>query len=120
MSIARRVVVLRSRLRPGSETAYEADHARVPDDLLATLEAGGVRDWVIWRDGSELLHLVDVDDFAALEAHLVGDDVNDRWQAAMAVHMAGFDDLATSPSLPAPVAPRLVWSMAAQREGARR
>src|SRR5688500_17795504 len=100
MSGARRAVVLRSRLRPGQEGAYEAEHERVPDDLLAALDTGGVRDWVIWRDGFELLHLVDVDDYAALEEHLVGNDANDRWQAAMARHVEGFDDLASSPSLP--------------------
>ncbi len=109
---ARPVVVLRSRLRAGQEAAYDAEHARVPDDLLAALRGGGVRDWVIWRDGRELLHLVDVDDFAALQARLAGDEADARWQAAMAAH----DDLAdpVDQPLPAPASPRLVWSLAAQ------
>lgn len=113
MSSARPVVVLHSRLRPGQEAAYDAEHARVPGDLLAALRAGGVRDWVIWREGHALLHVVDVDDYAALEHHLAGEEANDRWQRAMAVHVAGFDDLDGCP-LPAPRSPRLVWSMAEQ------
>lgn len=104
-------VVLLSVLREGQESAYESAHARIPDDVFAALTRVGVRDWAIWRDGRRLLHLVDVDDYAAVEAGLTGDPVNDRWQAEMAVFVERFEDVTEIPAL---AAPTLVWSMRRQ------
>lgn len=109
-----RPVVLLSHLRAGQEAAYERAHAKIPEDLLATLRRVGVRDWAIWRDGTTLLHLVDVDDYAAVEELLVGDPINDRWQAEMAAYVDSFDVVVEIPVL---AAPRLVWSMRAQAAG---
>ncbi|MFW6775014.1 L-rhamnose mutarotase [Nocardioides sp. CPCC 205120] len=109
-----RATVLLSTLRPGHEEAYDAEHARVPDDLLATLRAHGVRDWVIWREERSLLHLVDVDDYPALEAAIADDAANRRWQDRMAVHVEGFTPLTT---LPTPHRPSLVWSLQHQVAG---
>lgn len=106
-----RPVVLVSHLRPGQEAGYEQAHARIPEDLLATLRRVGVRDWTIWREGTTLLHLVDVDDYAAVEDRLVGDPVNGRWQAEMAAYVDGFDDVVEIPVL---ASPGLVWSMRSQ------
>lgn len=107
-----RATILASTLRPGQEAAYERDHARIPDDLMQALRAGGVRDWAIWRDGRNLLHIVDVDDYDVLSRALEHNAVNDRWQAEMAVHVESFQDLDSVPALRAPT---LVWSMAEQR-----
>ena len=106
-----RPVVLVSVLIEGQEDAYEAAHQRIPVDLHASLTGAGVRDWAIWRDGRTLLHLVDVDDFAAVERKLTGDPVNDRWQAEMAVFVERFEQVTAIPVLSAPT---LVWSMRLQ------
>ncbi|MDH2394116.1 L-rhamnose mutarotase [Streptomyces sp. HNM0663] len=106
-----RPVILVTVLREGKELAYEAAHQQIPEDLFAALTGGGVRDWAIWRDGRTLLHLVDIDDYAALEKHLTDDPVNDRWQAEMAVYVERFDEVGQIPMLEAP---RLVWSMRRQ------
>ncbi|MDT9592275.1 L-rhamnose mutarotase [Nocardioides zeae] len=106
-----RAAVLHSVLRPGQETAYETEHRVVPDELLTTLRGHGVRDWVIWRDGTDLLHLVDVDDYAALAAAIADDPANLRWQERMAAHVEGFTEL---DALPAPRRPHLVWSLRGQ------
>lgn len=90
-------VALHSILSDGQETAYEREHATVPDDLLVALQRAGIRDWTIWRSGPHLFHVVDVDDFAAAMTQLADDPVNQRWQA----HMAGFvDHFETNPDDP--------------------
>lgn len=107
-----RPVVLVSTLHDGAADGYEAAHRVIPDDLYDLLVGAGVRDWAIWRDGQTLLHMVDIDDYAALGAALADDPVNDRWQAEMAQYVAGFTDVTHIPVLEAP---RLVWSMRRQR-----
>jgi len=106
-----RPVVLVSLLKDGQEAAYEVAHQRIPEDLYQSLVRVGVRDWAIWRDGSTLLHMVDVDDYDAVGAGLAGDPVNDRWQAEMAAYVDRFEEVAQIPTL---VAPTLVWSMREQ------
>ncbi len=106
-----RPIVLVSVLREGQESAYEAAHQRIPEDLYQALTRVGVRDWAIWRDGRTLLHLVDVDDYAAVEQGLTDDPVNDRWQAEMAAFVERFDEVVEIPVLNAPA---LVWSLRRQ------
>jgi L-rhamnose mutarotase len=106
-----RPVVLVSVLREGQERAYDAAHRRIPEDLYQSLRRVGVRDWAIWRDGRTLLHLVDVDDYAAVGEGLSDDPVNDRWQAEMAVFVDHFEEVTEIPVL---TAPSLVWSMRRQ------
>lgn len=103
--------VLVSVLHEGQEAAYETAHQRIPEDLHQTLTRAGVRDWAIWRDGRTLLHLVDVDDYQAMAERLVGDPVNERWQAEMAAYVDYFEDVQAIPVLDNPT---LVWSMARQ------
>lgn len=105
--------VLVSVLREGQEQAYEAAHQRIPEDLHRVLANAGVRDWGIWRDGRQLLHLVDVDDYQAMAESLAGDPVNDRWQAEMADYVEYFEDVQAIPILSNPT---LVWSMARQAD----
>lgn len=106
-----RPVILVSLLREGQESAYDAAHARIPEDLSQSLTRVGVRDWAIWRDGRTLLHLVDVDDYDAVGEGLADDPVNERWQSEMSVFVEGFEDVAQIPVL---TAPSLVWSMRRQ------
>lgn len=106
-----RVAVLVSHLMPGSEDAYEDIHAQIPDELLLALVGAGVRDWAIWRSGTKLLHLVDVDDYVALERTLATDPANQVWQARITEYVSGFSTLETIPLLNDL---RLVWSLQRQ------
>jgi L-rhamnose mutarotase len=72
---------LHTRLGQGAEDACDQLHARVPDDLAETLREGGVRDWRIWRDGLDVFHLVDVEDYRAMRAVLRKHPANLAWQA---------------------------------------
>src|SRR5437764_9796756 len=74
-------IALHTRLRAGAEAEYERLHARIPEDLLPALRAAGVRDWRIWRDGQDLFHLVDVEDYRTMRDALRDHPANLAWQA---------------------------------------
>ncbi len=63
-------LALHSRLLPGTEEAYEREHARVWPDLMTVMRAAGITDWSIWRSGRDLFHLVECDDYEAAVAQL--------------------------------------------------
>jgi L-rhamnose mutarotase len=115
MSAGLRVSVLQSTLIPGQEMAYVEAHRRVPGDLLASLLAAGVRDWAIWRHQGDLFHLIDTDDYTAVEAALAGDPANDRWQQEMLAYVDGWVELG---EVPAFGELSLVWSLHQQRNAA--
>lgn len=75
------IVTLHTRLHPDALAAYDALHAAVPADLLAALQDAGVRDWRIWRDGQDVFHLLDVEDYLAMRATLRDHPANVAWQA---------------------------------------
>lgn len=83
-------VALHSILKPGNEQVYERNHARIPDDLAASFERLGIRDWTIWRSGRDLFHLVECEDFAAAMAALETDPANERWQAFIGPYVEWF------------------------------
>jgi L-rhamnose mutarotase len=55
-------IFLRTQLNPGAESTYEQLHQAVPDSLLVALSDAGITEWVIVRDGTGLLHLIEADD----------------------------------------------------------
>lgn len=105
-------VALHSILCSGQEAAYEQAHAVIPTEMVASLQAAGIRDWSIWRSGEHLFHLVDCDDFTTAMARLAEDPVNHRWQEQMAVYVDHFvEDEARPDSQPL----REVWTLASQQ-----
>jgi L-rhamnose mutarotase len=76
-------VGLRTRLKPGMEVAYDEAHRRVPAELLAAQRQLGIRRWLIFRDGLDLFHAIECDDYDRAIAGLAALPVNQRWQAAM-------------------------------------
>ena len=87
-------IALHTRLRPGREEEYEAVHATIPAPLDAALRSAGVRSWRIWRDGLDLFHLVEVDDYRRMRAYLRDHPANVPWQARMAELLEVEDDYA--------------------------
>jgi L-rhamnose mutarotase len=84
------IVALHSRLVAGHEADYDRDHARVPDDLAEAFTRLGIRDWRIWRDGLDVFHLVECDDFEAAMTALGDEPADARWQQVIDRHVAGF------------------------------
>jgi L-rhamnose mutarotase len=85
-------VGLHTRLRAGAEDAYDELHRAVWPDVLAAIERVGITRWLIFRDGLDLFHYVECDDYEAAIAELAGDPVNVRWQAEVAPLMARAHD----------------------------
>ena len=46
--------------------------------------AGGAQRWTIWRSGTDLFHVIECEDYAALLAYLNEQPANAAWQARMA------------------------------------
>jgi L-rhamnose mutarotase len=97
---------LHTRLKPGKEEEYEKVHATIPDDLDEALRAAGVTGWSIWRDGQDLFHLVECEDYAAMRAALRDHPANIPWQARMAELLEVEDDYSGQDS-----GLRLVWKL---------
>jgi L-rhamnose mutarotase len=77
-------VALHTKLKPGKELEYDAAHQVIPPALARALTEHGVRDWQIWRDGRDVFHLVDVEDYQAMRAGLRDLPANLEWQASLA------------------------------------
>src|SRR5690606_37014336 len=77
-------VALHTRLKPGAVDEYERAHRAVPDELVAAMEAAGLREWTIWRSDLDLFHVIDCDDYERLLRSLADLPVNVAWQNRMA------------------------------------
>lgn len=77
-------IALHTKVRADSVEEYEAAHREVPGELTAAIRAAGVSEWTIWRSGTDLFHLLEVEDYAAMIAELERLPVNIAWQARMA------------------------------------
>jgi L-rhamnose mutarotase len=77
-------IALHTRVRADRIDEYEAAHRAVPAELIEAIRAGGAESWTIWRSGTDLFHVIECDDYAALLAHLNAQPVNTAWQARMA------------------------------------
>ena len=85
-------IALHTRLKAGREADYERVHAVIPADLDSALRDAGVHSWEIWRDGRELFHLVEVEDYQAMRRALADHPANVPWQATMAELLDVQDD----------------------------
>ena len=81
-------VGLHTRLKPGAEARYDAAHASVWPEILAGMRRVGITRWQIFRDGLDLFHVIDCEDYDRAIAELARDPVNQRWQAEMAPMMS--------------------------------
>ena len=91
-------VGLHTRLKPGAEERYEQYHAAVWPEILAGIRGVGVTKWVIFRDGLDLFHYVECEDYERAMAELAKSEVDRRWQAEMAPLMEVAHDLSGSGS----------------------
>jgi L-rhamnose mutarotase len=85
-------VGLRTCLKPGTEQAYKEAHDAIWPELLEAQRAAGIKRWIIFRDGLDLFHSVEADDFDAAIARLAMDPVELRWQAEMARFAVPLED----------------------------
>ena len=91
-------VGLHTRLVPGVEKRYEEYHRAVWPDVLAAIRRAGITKYVIFRDGLDLFHYIECDDYPRAIADLARDPVNIRWQQEMAPMMAVAHDFSGNSS----------------------
>jgi L-rhamnose mutarotase len=85
-------IALHTRLAPGKEEEYERVHAVIPAELDTALREAGVHSWRIWRDGPDLFHVVEVEDYQRMRRLLRDHPTNVAWQARMAQLLEVQDD----------------------------
>ena len=105
-------IALHTRIAEGHEEDYEREHARIPDELDAALRAAGVHAWRIWRDGRDIFHLVEVEDYRAMRRRLAEDPANQRWQEHINQFLEVVDDYGGEDD-----GIRPVWSLPADAPG---
>lgn len=49
----------RTTLKEGAVDAYRELHSRIPEVYADALRTAGVTQWSIWRDGNELVHVIE-------------------------------------------------------------
>ncbi|GAB7028641.1 L-rhamnose mutarotase [Streptomyces sp. NPDC021749] len=77
-------IALHTTVRADRIAEYEAAHRDVPPELTAAIRTAGATSWTIWRSGTDLFHVLECEDYAALLAELEQLPVNIAWQARMA------------------------------------
>ena len=77
-------IALHTRVLPDRIADYEQAHREVPVELTEAMREVGCHAWTIWRSGTDLFHLIECEDYAAMLASLARQPVNVAWQARMA------------------------------------
>ncbi len=72
------------RVRPDRIDDYLAAHRAVWPEMLDALRASGIRNYTIFRDGTNVFGYFEADDLEASAAYMAAQEVNARWQDAMA------------------------------------
>ena len=72
------------RVRPDKIAEYVEAHRSVWPEMLAALREAGIRNYTIFRNGNEVFGYFESDDLEAAAEHMAQQDVNARWQDAMA------------------------------------
>ena len=72
------------RVRPDKVDEYVEAHRNVWPEMLTALHDAGIRNYTIFRNGNEMFGYFESDDLDAAGAYMASQDVNARWQDAMA------------------------------------
>jgi L-rhamnose mutarotase len=72
------------RVKPDKIDEYVAAHANVWPEMLQALRDAGIRNYTIFRHGNEMFGYFESDDLERAGAHMAAQEVNARWQDAMA------------------------------------
>jgi L-rhamnose mutarotase len=82
MTMARAAFVL--RVRPDRIDEYLLAHRQVWPEMLDAIRSAGIRNYTIFRHGTEVFGYIESDDLEHAWRYLADNEVNQRWQTAMA------------------------------------
>jgi L-rhamnose mutarotase len=71
-------------VRPNKIDEYVEAHRNVWPEMLDAIRAAGIRNYTIFRHGNEMFGYFESDDLEAAGQYLAAQEVNARWQDAMA------------------------------------
>ena len=80
--MARAAFVL--RVRPDRIDEYLLAHRQVWPEMLDAIRSAGIRNYTIFRHGTEVFGYIESDDLEHAWRYLADNEVNQRWQTAMA------------------------------------
>ncbi len=72
------------RVRPERVQEYVEAHAAVWPEMLEALRGAGIRNYTIFREGNRMFGYFEADDLESAGTYLAAQEVNRRWQEAMA------------------------------------
>jgi L-rhamnose mutarotase len=72
------------RVRPDKIEEYVRAHREVWPEMLDAIRGAGIRNYTIFRDGSNMFGYFEADDLAAAGRYLAEQEVSSRWQDHMA------------------------------------
>ena len=72
------------QVRPDRVDDYVEEHRQVWPEMLAALRGAGIRNYTIFRAGSQVFGYFETDELAASERYLAQQEVCTRWQDHMA------------------------------------
>jgi L-rhamnose mutarotase len=72
------------RVKPDRVDEYVRAHEEVWPEMLEALTRAGIRNYTIFRSGTDMFGYFETDDAERAEAYLAGQEVSARWQDAMA------------------------------------
>jgi L-rhamnose mutarotase len=71
-------------VKPDRIDEYVDAHATVWPEMLDALRGAGIRNYTIFRSGTDVFGYFEADDLERAAAHMDAQEVNTRWQDAMA------------------------------------
>jgi L-rhamnose mutarotase len=71
-------------VRPDKIDEYVEEHARVWPEMLQALRDAGIRNYSIFRAGTDVFGYFEADDLERAGGYMAAQDVNARWQDHMA------------------------------------
>ena len=72
------------QVRPDRMEEYVRAHREVWPEMLDALRSAGIRNYTIFRHGNQMFGYFEADDLERAAGYLEGQEVNARWQDAMA------------------------------------
>ena len=71
-------------VKPDRIDEYVEAHRNVWPEMLQALRDAGIRNYTIYRSGTDMFGYFESDDLERAGAHMTAQEVNTRWQDAMA------------------------------------